>query len=80
MKSESGCSAVQLTAGLGVGGCQRCGCTGLHACTGKLILQWTEEEKAQLSDALQKFVSSQQPLGEQFATILNENLWDLYEQ
>jgi hypothetical protein len=32
-------------------GCPLCGCTGVHACTGRPIV-WTEEDKARLHDAL----------------------------
>lgn len=31
--------------------CSKCGCTGLHACTGAPIV-WTEEDKERLKKAL----------------------------
>lgn len=31
--------------------CSKCGCTGLHACTGKPIV-WTQEDKDKLKQAL----------------------------
>lgn len=31
--------------------CSKCGCTGLHSCTGQPII-WTEEDKERLKKAL----------------------------
>ena len=31
--------------------CSKCGCVGLHACTGAPVV-WTEEDEARLEDAL----------------------------
>lgn len=33
-------------------GCPKCGCTGLHACTGHPMREWTDEEKAHLENVL----------------------------
>lgn len=35
-------------------GCPKCGCDGLHACTGRPAQPWTEEDKAKLRSALEQ--------------------------
>ena len=42
---------------------------------------WTPEKLKELDNALAEvFGWKQEPLGEPFQSILNENLWDLYEK
>lgn len=35
-------------------GCPKCGCDGIHACTGHPPKPWTEEDKARLQKALEE--------------------------
>ena len=35
-------------------GCPNCGSTGLHACPGKVIEPWTDEEKARFEQVVRK--------------------------
>lgn len=59
--------------------CDRCGEVGIHACTGCRMSPMTASEKDQLAHALDAFRKRQDPLSDPFIDILNDHLWDLYE-
>ena len=40
----------------------------------------TKTPDEEIREFNEKFVQSQEPLGEEFAKILYDNLWDLYEE